>query len=72
MTGSVDDLKDLLVEKAGPYGRIVIEEKIESLGVPDNPSSMEMGVLIEESVISAIADSSKHDEVVEELKEKLL
>lgn len=72
MKGSIDDLKDLLAEKAGPYGRMVIEEKMESLGISGNPSSMEMSVLIEESVISAIADSSKHDEVIEELKEKLL
>ncbi len=72
MTGNIEDLKDLLTEKAGPYGKMVVDEKMESLGITNDPSSTEMGVLIEESVISAMADKSKHDEVIEELKEKLM
>lgn len=72
MTGSIEDLKDLLAEKAGPYGKMMIDEKMESLGISNDPSSTEMSVLIEESVISALADSSEHEEVIEELKEKLV
>ncbi len=68
----IEDLKELLVDKAGPLGEMVVEEKVESLGVSDNPSEGELKVLISESVLSAITDESKHDEIIEELEEKLL
>lgn len=68
----IEEMKELLVDKAGPLGEMVVEEKVESLGISDNPSEGELKVLITESVLSAITDESKHDEIIEELEEKLL
>lgn len=68
----VEEIKELLVDKAGPYGEIVVEEKVESLGISDNLSEKELKVLITESVLSAITDESKHNKIIKELEEKLL
>lgn len=72
MSENIEDLKNLLSEKAGPYGKIAVKEKMDSLGITNEPSTTELEVLIEESVIASIADEAKHEEIIDELKEDLL
>lgn len=72
MAGNVSQLKKEIMSKAGPMGKIVVKKQMKKLGLSgDNVSGSDLDKLIEESVKSAIADSSKHQEIISELKSKL-
>ncbi|MFP4050420.1 MAG: hypothetical protein ACLFVB_01610 [Thermoplasmata archaeon] len=72
MAGNVSQLKKEIMSKAGPMGKIVVKKQMKKLGLSgDDVSGSDLDKLIEESVKSAIADSSKHQEIISELKSKL-
>ena len=72
MAGNVSQLKKEITSKAGPMGKIVVKKQMKKLGLSgDDVSGSDLDNLIEESVKSAIADSSKHQEIISELKSKL-
>ena len=73
MAGNVSQLKKEIMSKAGPMGKIVVKKQMKKLGLSgDDISNSDMRKLIEESVKSAVADSSKHQEIINELKSKLM
>ncbi|MFW6176709.1 MAG: hypothetical protein ACOC40_03320 [Thermoplasmatota archaeon] len=72
MAGNVSQLKKEIMSKAGPMGKIVVKKQMKKLGLSgDDVSGSDLDKLIEESVKSAIADSSKHQQIISELKSKL-
>ncbi len=66
-------LKKELGKRAGPMAKIVVKKEAKSMGLNGGViSKNKMSTLIERSVKKAVADQSKHSEVINELKNELI
>lgn len=66
-------LKKELGKRAGPMAKIIVKKEAKSMGLNGGVIKRnDMSKLIERCVKKSVADSSKHNQVIKELKRELI